>query len=29
VLAERRKHDEEMEAAIHEDETGMYMALEK
>jgi glutamate synthase (NADPH/NADH) large chain len=28
VLAERKKHDEEMEAAIHEDETGQYAAVE-
>ena len=28
VLAERKKHDEEMEVAIHEDETGQYAAVE-
>ncbi len=28
VLAERKKHDEEMEAAIHEDESGLYVAIE-
>jgi len=28
VLGERKKHDEEMESAIHEDETGVFMAIE-
>ena len=28
VLAERKKHDEEMEAAIHEEETGLYAAVQ-
>jgi len=28
VLAERKKHDEEIESAIHEDETGEFMAVE-
>jgi len=28
VLAERKKHDEEIEAAVHDDETGLYTAVE-
>ena len=28
VLAERKQHDEEMEAVIHEEETGLYAAVE-
>jgi len=28
VLAERKKHDEEIEAEIHDDETGLYTAIE-
>jgi glutamate synthase domain-containing protein 3 len=26
VLAERKRHDEEMEAAVHDDETGTFVA---
>ena len=29
VLAERRRHDEEMEATIHENQTGAFTVLRK